>query len=404
MQMRTQVSALLIAAAATTAAAQPAPAAGDPAPPPAEPALALDPAPAVVVEAPPAAQPAAGFDKGFFIRNDDGTYSLLITGRVQPFYTWTKQGDDYHNAMEVRRARLTLEGTLHTKRLRYKMQSDFGKGNVTLKDYYFDVAPVEDVWLRVGQWKRPFSRQQITSSGRLETTDRAITDKTFGAGRDIGIALHNNYEKSPGLEWAIGVFNGTGDGARFVPTLDEDGAITGGAFTNVPLEFRPAVVGRIGLNRNGIKGYTEADLEGGPLRWGAAASVWLEGDFDHNNTSSQKAELDYVVKAQGLSTTGGVYAMTAQDGEDVTDQTASFVGFHVQAGYMLTEHWQASARYALVDARLEGVDGQQEISVGGNFFAFGHDAKFAGGVRFTKNGDAGFDDLVQVELGANVGF
>jgi hypothetical protein len=90
------------------------------------------------------------------------------------------------------------------------------------------VKLADNVWLRAGQWKRPFSRQQIGSSGRLELTDRSITDKAFGAGRDIGLAVHNNYEKSPDLEWALGVFNGTGDGARLVPTFNGDGEVTGG--------------------------------------------------------------------------------------------------------------------------------------------------------------------------------
>ena len=41
--------------------------------------------------------------------------------------------------------------------------------------------------------------------------------------------------------------------------------------TNVPSKFRPAVIGRVGINRGGIKGYQEADLEGGPLRFGVVA-------------------------------------------------------------------------------------------------------------------------------------
>ena len=39
-----------------------------------------------------------------------------------------------------------------------------------------------------------------------------------------------------------------------------------------------------------------------------------------------------------------------------------------------------------------------------NWFGFGHDAKFAGGVKLIKNGDAGFADTVVFELGANVGW
>jgi hypothetical protein len=358
-----------------------------------------------------AAPSQVGYDKGFFIKSGDGKYLLKISGRVQPFYAGTfnkGDGNDKH-AFEVRRGRITLEGNAHTRSLTYKLQSDFGKGFLTLKDFHADVKLADNVWLRAGQWKRPFSRQQIGSSGRLELTDRSITDKAFGAGRDIGLAVHNNYEKSPDLEWALGVFNGTGDGARLVPTFNGDGEVTGGTFTNVPGKFRPVVVGRIGLNDGGIKGYSEADLEGGPLRWGAGASVWIEGDYDGGDNANQKVQLDYVVKASGFSTTGGFYAMTSQtDVQPFSSQELSHVGFHLQAGYMMTPKVQGAARFAMVDAQTDfeggSIDDQQEISVGGNYFAFGHDAKLAGAVRFIKSGDAKLADSILLEIGANIGF
>ncbi len=352
-----------------------------------------------------------GYDKGFFIKTGDGKYALKLSGRVQPFYTGTfnkGDGNDKH-AFEVRRGRITIEGHAHSRSVGYKLQTDFGKGFLTLKDFHGDVKLADDVWLRFGQWKRPFSRQQINSSGRLEITDRAITDKAFGTGRDIGVALRNDYEKSPDFEWIVGVFNGSGDAAKFVPTVNDDGEVTGGAFTNVPGKFRPAVIGRIGLNDGGIKGYSEADLEGGPLRWGAGASVWIEGDYDGGENAQQKVELDYIVKASGFSTTGGFYAMTSQtDKQPFSSQELSHVGFHLQGGYMMTPHVQGVARFALVDAQTDFEDGsvkdQQEISIGGNYFGFGHDAKLAGAVRFIKTGDAELTDSVLLEIGANIGF
>src|SRR5262249_21347423 len=154
-----------------------------------------------------------------------------------------------------------------------------------LKDYYIDGEISKGAWLRFGQWKRPFSRQQITSSGKLEITDRSITDKAFLGSRDIGVAVHNMYEKSPDFELIVGVFNGSGDGAKCSGGVADPttGAVSGGAFTNIPSKFKPVWVARAGINRNGIKGYSEADLEGGPLRFGLAANVAVEGDNDDDN-------------------------------------------------------------------------------------------------------------------------
>ena len=71
-------------------------------------------------------------------------------------------------------------------------------------------------------------------------SDRSITDKAFLGSRDIGIAIHNFYEKSPFFEWVVGVFNGTGDGAKFTGTNDPvTNVVTGGPLTNIPTKFKP---------------------------------------------------------------------------------------------------------------------------------------------------------------------
>ncbi len=357
-----------------------------------------------------------GYDKGFFIKSGDGKYELKLSGRIQPFYSGTfNKGDgnpDKH-AFEIRRTRLTVDAKIH-QGIGWKLQWDYGKGFLTLKDAHFDWKIGDDVWIRVGQWKRPFSRQQINSSGRLELTTRAITDSVFGAERDIGLAIRNDYEKSPNLEWIVGVFNGQGVGSRLsgdveVDPMTGEGEITGGGFTNVPSRFKPAIVGRVGLNEGGLKGYQEVDLEGGPLRWGVGASVWLEADRDKDDKANQKVQLDYIVKVSGFSTTGGVYGMSSQQGpKTFSDQGLSHVGFHVQAGYLATPSVQVAARYALVDVQTDfesssAVD-TQELGLGASYFVKGHDAKFQTAVRVVKPEGAKLSDSVVLEVGANVGF
>jgi hypothetical protein len=353
-----------------------------------------------------------GYESGFFVKAAGGKYTLRLGGALQPFVTMTRVSGpaDWQNAASIRRARLVLDGNLHGKDLLYRFHVGFDRGMAGIKDAYFDVALGEKVWLRAGQWKRPFSRQRLTSYTKLELTERAITDAAFGAGRDIGLAIRNDYEKSTDIEWVVGVFNGTGDTAQLTGTVETDpvtgdGTITGGTFTSVPLKFMPAFVGRIGLNDGGVKGYSEADLEGGPLRWGAAASVWMEAELDDDDASSQRVNLDYIVKASGFSTTGGFYAMTTQTGpKPLSSQELSFVGFHLQTGYMVKPNVQAGARYALVDGRLDDAKDAQEITVGGTYFGHGNEARVSGAVRFIKVGDATFTDTLRFELSAIVGW
>jgi hypothetical protein len=341
-------------------------------------------APAPAVTSRLSTTPTVGYDDGFFVTSDDRRFALTIQGRVQGRYEQesieTSDGRDTQNAFSIARARLILKGHAYSTDIRYKFETDFGKGGVALKDFLIDYQLGRGVWVRAGQWKRPFSRQQINSSGNLELVDRAITDKAFGAGRDIGVALHNRYERSPRFEWAIGVFNGTGDKANLSGDVQVDmrtgeGEIIGGGLSNVPSHVRPTAVGRIGYNHGGIAGYSEADLEGGPLRFGVAASALTEYDSETGDESAVKGELDYVVKAHGFSTTGGIYLATAQDGAGFTDQRFSAVGFHAQLGYMLGSMYQPVLRYARVDRWANRADatGEQEITGGVSVYSFAHD-------------------------------
>ena len=90
-----------------------------------------------------AVQPTAGYHKGFFIRGMDGLFELRIQGRVQARYTLeVLEHEDDETAFSIPRARLTLAGHALTKALRYKFQTDFGKGFVTLKERLLRRLPV----------------------------------------------------------------------------------------------------------------------------------------------------------------------------------------------------------------------------------------------------------------------
>ncbi len=347
----------------------------------------------VGVESP--ATPKVGYKSGFFIESADGGYSAKIQGRVQGRFEF-ESAEEVNDAGEedrcelynfaVQRARFALSGKAIQKQIGYKFQADFGRGSVSLKDFYFDYqlggSPMR---IRVGQWKKPFSRQQITSSGRQEFVDRAATDSFFRAGRDVGLGVHNNYEKSPEIEWAVGVFNGDGEGSN-------------------PDKFAPVVAARVGFNQGGIKGYSEADLEGGPLRFGIGASVQSEFDLDGDNTSGVRAGVDFIAKMNGMAASGGVYVSTAQeavaDGEDIdfVDQEYEALGFHAQAGTMLTDTMQVAVRYTLINP--DAGDMMQDITLGVSAYSLAHNLKWQNDVtvHLVEGGDFGDEVMGRSQL------
>lgn len=353
---------------------------------------------AVAVEVPveePAAEEAektgtAGHKKDFFMQSEDGNFKLAIGGRVQARFTRESEDTDATDAeygvfFSIPRARIHLKGHAYSKDLKYKFQADFGKGSAALKDFYMDYRFGDWAHLRVGQDKRPFSRQQITSSGSQQFVDRAITDKAFGNGRDVGLMLHNNYTKAEGVTYAFGVYNGSGDKGQFSGSGEADLTtgeveVSDGKFSNVPGEFEPTAVLRLGWN-NGAKGYSESDLEGGPLRYALGASGLVDMNMNSTNDAHMRAEVDAIFKWEGWSLTGAYYLSSAQTGRIyMEDRVKESEGAHLQAGYVISELVEPAVRWATVTSQ-GATDAEDETTnaytAGLNVFFHGHKLKWS---------------------------
>lgn len=378
--IRTALTALFLTALAPTTALAQSPA--DPTPPvllTAPTPLLTDPAPGPSPEVPePPAPPVA---TGTTLLLETEQFSLKIAGRLQSRWELfhDSDGDDatdeeLTNRFSVARARLTVEGQVFGS-TNYKMQTEFGKGFTYLRDYYLD-RPLGGIRLRTGQFKKPFSRQQITSSGSQQLVDRSLTDAVFDAGRDLGVMLHNGYEKSPdGLEWAVGLVNGTGDRPITSCSTAVDPTTMAATTTcktpsNVPTDIGPTLVARAGWNLGGIKGYSESDLEGGPLR--VAAGVSYMGNLAEGDPEQMvhRAQADVLVKVKGASLTAAAYVKNHRvAGERVTD-----LGFHLQGGMFLSpKKSEIAVRLSEVPS---DVNKRHEAIIGFNFFLHGHALKW----------------------------
>jgi hypothetical protein len=331
---------------------------------------AAEPAPtSATLPVPEEPLPLAGYDKGFFIQSPDGDFRLCVTGRVQFRFTYQgrdSQLDDYF--FSVPRARLKLTGHAFSPDLTFGIHTDFGMGGVpTLKDAYLDYGLVPGVFhARAGQYKKPFSRQQLSSGVKLNLVERAITDGAFGTGRDLGVMVHNDYGTSPPFEYALGVFNGRGDKA----TVDT----TTGKQSNVAERLDPVAVARIGYNHGPIKGYDEADFDGGPLRFSITGGpqVWSNLTDEQRGAIELNAEL--LTKAHGFTSQAGIFAGWEQEGPDFGDQDYRQLGIYVEAGYLIGKLVQPSARWARVMPK--GSDNDTIELLGGlNVFAYGHNVK-----------------------------
>lgn len=371
-------------------------------PPPPPPTKAAAPPPPPPPNAPQAAveeKPLAGYyDKKFSLRSADDKFTLGFTGHLQARLAYTGYAEELDKkndlAFLIPRSRFGISGNVYGKGNTYNFLLELGKGSPTLLDSWLEFEAIpKQLYVRVGQMKKPFSRQQITSSATYQFTDPASTDKNFGAGYDIGIMLHDRFDKSPTFEWGVGVFNGSGNKSNFTSgtvtgtaTTDATGSSTvkgsvaeTASFSNVPKRFRPTVVARIGYNTPDLKGYSESDLEGGAARFGVAGSVQREFDFDENDTSNLRAEVDSIVKVQGFSATGGAYLGWLENLATYGNKNTHYEGFgwHAQAGYVIAKLVEPVVRWDgfSKDGPYNNV---QSLLFGTNVFLSGHKLKFDG--------------------------
>lgn len=311
---------------------------------------------------PPAELPNAGYDRRFFIQSSDGAYRLNIGGRLQARFTLsgTEEADTGEivesYAFLIPRARLMMSGHFFTPDLSFAFNTEFGKGEVPAnKDALIDYRVVPEVFhVRFGQWKKPIDRQWIAAIGDLMFIERPITHPYFGTTRDIGIAVHNGVEEAPLVEYAVGVFNGTGEIGIF------DAAT--GKQSNIPDRVKPVIVARLAYNHGGIRPFSELDFEGGPPRFAVGLGAQAFLDADDSGEGRVVAVADFVFKAYGFTTMGAAYLAYRQaEGEPFKEQRYEASGMYVSAGYLIGRIVQPGVRYARI-FRAGGDNDTQEVT------------------------------------------
>ncbi len=156
---------------------------------------------------------------------------LKVGARIHTLWTLTDEPGAPENAFGIDMARVKFDWR-QGKLMRAVLQLDVDQlqksasKTAILRDAYVKVAPMQYLQFRMGQFKRPFSRLELRSRGRLETIHRGISnawlieDLEYGE-RDLGFQVEGRWGRDDLLEYAVGVFNGSG---KNNPEEDPDGS------------------------------------------------------------------------------------------------------------------------------------------------------------------------------------
>lgn len=156
------------------------------------------------------------YDGGFVIRSRDGRHSLKINGRVALNFRFSEADTALPNTEAVDRARLGVTATFY-RVFQLKLENDFTSSN-GLRDAYFVFRPAPVFSLQAGQFKIPFSYEQLLSKRYIDFVERsAVVNSTMNPSRDIGVMAFGALAGER-LQYQLAVMNGSGQN-----TSDDDG-------------------------------------------------------------------------------------------------------------------------------------------------------------------------------------
>ncbi len=304
--------------------------------------------------------------------------ALSLSNRVQLRFTqeMPEVGDDV-GSFRVRRAKTKFEGWVYNKNLTYELQLNWPDTANPLEDanINYDFTGGEKMFqLKAGQFKVPFGRQELTSSGSQEFADRSIVSGEFARGRDIGVQIWGT-PLGGKLDWRFGIFNGNG---RTVSRNDNDKYQT-----NARLTFQPF----------GDVKYSEGDFESSSKPLFAVAAnyesnerpVAASGSTPAHTADREIVGGDVVFKYKGFFLFGEIFDASTERSGAVSDFDHD--GWHAQAGYfVIPQKFEVAVRMAELDPNA-GVSNneREERGVVLGYFWNKHAHKLQGDYRQIEN-------------------
>lgn len=149
-------------------------------------------------------------DRGLHWATKDGNFSMSLNGRIQPAsqYNFINNPDpatgsntpyEYNSGMNIRRARLGVEGTFY-KMWDYKFEYDFSRGNGSvgsgITDAFVRLNHSNALSYKVGSFKEPFSMEEAASNRYITFIERHMSVNSF-------IDNPNTYKTGIGVNYAV---------------------------------------------------------------------------------------------------------------------------------------------------------------------------------------------------------
>jgi phosphate-selective porin OprO/OprP len=290
----------------------------------------------------------ASWDNGIVLQSEDKAFKVRIGGRLQNDWAWFDQTDgnktwfgDIPDGTELRRARLSVSGTVYTYIL-FKAEYDFagaaekaqdGKASkeVAVKDAYIGVTGIPFVGtVQVGHQKEPFGLEVLTSDDYTTFMERScLVLGSYLSDRNTGFRQQNAYFANR-VTLSSGFFRDTDNGGRD----SRDGGCYAGTVRVTGLPWRGGDDGGL-FHLGAAYSYRNTDvvkIESKPSAHLALSSLTV-GTGNITTDAAQFCEAEGAL-VWGPFSAQGEYTISALDSDESGDP--SFQAYYVYGSAFLT--------------------------------------------------------------------
>lgn len=269
---------------------------------------------------------------GLSFGTKNGDFKFKLGARVQnDWYAGSIDDGDFPDGTRFRRLWLNTSGTIYED-FDFKVMYDLSNpGTTSFHDVYFGYNGFDFMRIRLGQFKEPFSLEEVTADSDTTFMERSPLDDLTPR-RETGLMLFNEVLDKR-MTWAVGAFknvNEFGDG-------DEDDA-EGGDW-----DVMARVTG-LPWYEDGGKKLLHLGLAGGYREWSDEAfRIRSRGSFSVGDrlvdTGQYNADSANLLGAE-MALVYGPASLQAEytymDVEPTTGESGSIDSFYVQGSYVLT--------------------------------------------------------------------
>lgn len=270
-----------------------------------------------------------------------------ISGYMMGRYTYADDASEWGedlSSFRLRRVRVSLAGDI-TPKLDYKFQAELA--GFKLLDAYFNYKPFEQLKIKAGQFKVPFSIENTdyTPTKMVLMDHPMVLDRLVGTSEVVGMTTFSNAGREMGIDL---------HGAFFGGILNYDVAVFNGAGLNVKWDDNKSkdVVARLKVTP--VKGLTIS----GSYYWGESGDEFYARERFAVGAVYDSKHL--IVRGEYIAGKTGI-----ESDDDIVNIDQD--GWYALAGWKFNDKWAAAVRYDSftenTDARSESIQNNYTVGV-----------------------------------------